>query len=68
LAQQGRLALLELVEEELLLGMPQIPRSPEQAVGPQKNSGVSVTQEQQAEPMQQPFAGLADLMKKQELT
>jgi len=68
LSEHGRLALLELVEEELLLGMPQIPRSPEQTVGPQTNSGVSVTQEQHAEPVQQPFAGLADLMKKQEIT
>jgi uncharacterized protein len=64
LAENGRLALLELVEEELLLGMPQVPRKPEQAAESSVTGADLVTSEHQAEPKQQPFAGLAEQLKK----
>jgi len=62
--QNGRLAILELVEDELLLGLPQVPRNPdfdasdlpvtviEAPNGAAKDAGV-----------QQPFAGLAEQLK-----
>ncbi len=65
LVEHGRLALLDLVEDELLLGLPQVPRNPEvdeirlQAVDPE--AADPATGET---PVQQPFAGLAEQLKK----
>ena len=67
LAEHGRLALLELVEEELLLGMPQVPRKPDEAGDVDHQGPTLPVSELQAEPMRQPFAGLAEQMKKQAL-
>ena len=67
LAENGRLALLDLVEDELLLGMPQVPKKPEAGasqagIGQQDVPGPAAHQE----PMRQPFAGLAEQLKKYE--
>ena len=63
LADNGRLALADLVEEELLLGMPQVPRSPATKGASQTKTEAGSALKKQGEPTQQPFAGLADLMK-----
>lgn len=55
LAVNGRLALQDLVEDELLLGMPQVPRKPQ--------AGAEM-QTAEAQEARQPFAGLADQLKK----
>jgi len=67
LVEHGHLALLDLVEDELLLGVPQVPRNPEatgtdpttgQAGGPQ-----AATAE---EPTRRPFETLASLLAKRD--
>jgi uncharacterized metal-binding protein YceD (DUF177 family) len=66
LAEHGRLALQDLVEDELLLGVPQVPRNPAIAevrltlTDPQAEE----REEQGAPPARKPFAGLAEQMKK----
>lgn len=61
LVQHGRLALLDLVEDELLLAMPQVPRNPRLDAAQYQ---VSISEEQAAaagkEPVRQPFASLAE--------
>ena len=65
LVENHRLALLELVEDELLLGVPQVPRNPRLGeIQPQsrleiESQAVTVDAE-----MRQPFAGLAEQLKK----
>jgi len=66
LMQHGRLALLDLVEDELLLGLPQVPRNPEFDA-----SRLAVADQDALTPggadseasLQQPFAGLAEQLK-----
>jgi uncharacterized protein len=64
MTQHGRLAMLELVEDELLLGLPQVPRNPDFDA-----SRLAVTDQDAPEgtaseaSAQQPFAGLAEQLK-----
>jgi len=65
LVENGKLAMLDLVEDELLLGLPQVPKNPEiDAV--QWNAGDidSGHSGDSDNPVHQPFAGLAAQLKK----
>jgi len=65
LVEHGRLALLDLVEDELLLGVPQVPRDPGvKAVDLSTDGGHGAGAAQEAEPLQRPFEGLAGLLRK----
>ena len=69
LVEQGRLALLELVEDELLLGVPQVPRDPsveEVDLSTEPGPARSAEASRAAEPTQRPFEGLAGLLRKRE--
>ena len=67
LVEHGRLALLDLVEDELLLGVPQVPRDPAvKAVDLSTDSGHGAGAPQEAEPLQRPFEGLAGLLRKRD--
>jgi len=61
LVQHGRLALLDLVEDELILAMPQVPRNPHLDASHYlvSNSEEQVARARQ-ETFRQPFAGLAE--------
>jgi len=64
LAEHGRISFLVMVEDELLLALPQVPRNPElppldAEPGDAEPVGMSPGQQ----PRQQPFAGLADQLK-----
>lgn len=64
LVENHRLSLLELVEDELLLGVPQIPRNPAVKEVEMSTDGEVRTRSVKGdEPLQRPFAGLADLIK-----
>ena len=65
LVEHGQLAMLDLVEDELLLAVPQVPRDP--AVGEvdlSTDGNATAPAESQAEPTRRPFQGLAGLLKK----
>jgi len=65
LVEHGQLAMLDLVEDELLLGVPQIPRAPgvpERDISTDRDSERVV--EEADEPTRRPFEGLAGLLKK----
>jgi uncharacterized protein len=65
LADHGRIALVDLVEEELLLAVPQVPRNPE--VGEVLISTDGATEAESPpieEDVQRPFEGLAELLEK----
>ena len=67
LAEQGRLALLDLVEDELLLALPQVPRKPEAEPGAAQRSDyqeVAGGGSDGEERTHRPFEGLADLLGK----
>jgi len=65
LVEEGRLALLDLVEDELLLAVPQVPRDPAvKAVDLSTDGVVSNSGAEAAEPTRRPFEGLADLLGK----
>ena len=65
LVEQGRLALLDLVEDELLLGVPQVPRDPAvKEVDLSTDEAGSAEATEAAEPTQRPFEGLAGLLRK----
>jgi uncharacterized protein len=71
LAEQGRLALLDLVEDELLLALPQVPRKPEPGAAQRADDRESVGGEELAggegggeERTHRPFEHLADLLGK----
>lgn len=72
LAEHGRLALLDLVEDELLLAVPQVPRNPElRAVRHSTDAGALVDDEggdeergDEAERTHRPFEDLAELLGK----
>ena len=59
LAPEGRIALRDLLEEELLLSVPIVPRHGD----PRECDGLEV-EEDEAEEMQRPFAGLGELLKR----
>ena len=68
LVEEKRLAFVELVEEELLLAVPQVPRNPELSFddGANELSADVTVEESSAEEKEQthrPFGGLAGLMK-----
>ena len=64
-AAHRRLALLDLVEEELLLAVPQVPRSPDtQPVDWLAGEDGEILPPQSGENVRQPFADLAEKMKK----
>lgn len=67
LVEDRRLALASLVEEELLLAVPQVPRKPG-AAKPELPADVSLEDaaEHETERTHRPFAGLAGLMKDQD--
>jgi uncharacterized protein len=63
--EHGRLALVNLVEDELLLGVPQIPRNPAVAEIKLSTDGEQTpASEIPDERLQRPFADLANLLKK----
>lgn len=66
LVESGRLALVDLVEDELLLGLPQVPRNPAVAeIGPEAGAAdESAAPEDEREPTHRPFADLAGLLRK----
>ncbi|HKJ18139.1 MAG TPA: YceD family protein [Xanthomonadales bacterium] len=59
LVDEGRFAVADLVEDELLLAVPQIPRNPEL----NSEAGYVVSEESGEENIQRPFESLAELMK-----
>lgn len=63
LVEHGRLALAELVEDELLLALPEVPRNPEVAEVWVSTAGTEV-EETEDERRHRPFEGLAELMGK----
>jgi uncharacterized protein len=65
LVEQGRMALLEVVEDELLLAVPQVPRDPAVAEVDLSTDGAAAPAESKAEPTRRPFEGLASLLKKE---
>jgi uncharacterized protein len=68
LAEHGKVTFLAMVEDELLLALPQVPRRPdlpEPGIEPDENGLMSSSAKLAAdqEVRQQPFAGLADQLK-----
>jgi uncharacterized protein len=64
LVEHRRLAIQDIVEEELLLAIPQVPRNPEVGEIELSTDGkVRVPSEAEKEQTHRPFAGLAGLMK-----
>jgi uncharacterized protein len=64
LVENGRLALLEAVEDELLLGIPQVPVNPAvKEIELSTDDGARPAFVQKKELFQRPFAGLADMLK-----
>ena len=62
--ENGRLALLDLVEDELLLGIPAVPRNPEtEEVEVSTDDGHQTPSVTEEEDTHRPFEGLASLMK-----
>jgi uncharacterized protein len=63
--ETGKLALLELVEDELLLALPQIPRNPAvDDIELSTDGEVRPLSDDKEEPRQRPFAGLAGMLEK----
>jgi uncharacterized protein len=64
MTQHGRLAMLDLVEDELLLGLPQVPKNPDFDAKRLAVTGLDEPQDTTSEAsVQQPFAGLAERLK-----
>lgn len=64
LVEDRRLALLELVEEELLLAIPQVPRSPNAGkLDLPDDVSMEISSGEEREQTQRPFEGLAGLIK-----
>ena len=64
LVEEKRLALKDLVEEELLLAVPQVPRSPDAGeLELPGDASLEASPETEQERTHKPFAGLAGLMK-----
>jgi uncharacterized protein len=65
LADHGRIALVDLVEEELLLAVPQVPRNPEVGEVLISTDGATGAESPPIEKdVQRPFEGLAELLEK----
>ena len=67
LVENRRLALADLVEEELLLAVPQVPKRPDasgESESSPEDAAVAAASEEESEPTHRPFSGLAGLMKK----
>jgi uncharacterized protein len=65
--ENGRLAIASLVEDELLLALPQIPRKPGLQNVEYSTGGLSCeTENPQAGEMKNPFAALRDILKQDE--
>ena len=63
LVEERRLALADLVEEELLLAVPQVPRSPHsEEIELSTDGAVEASSGENEEPTHRPFEGLAGLM------
>jgi uncharacterized protein len=65
LVEEGRMALLDVVEDELLLAVPEVPKNPavgEVEVSTDKAPGAA--RGDRVEPTHRPFEGLAELLKK----
>ena len=61
LVENHRLALQDLVEDELLLSLPQVPRNPRvAAIGPGSEAEQAASPAGSQYPLRQPFAGLAE--------
>ena len=64
LVEEKRLALRDLVEEELLLAVPQVPRSPDAGeLELPGDASMEASPEMEKEQTHRPFAGLAGLIK-----
>ncbi len=68
LAEHGKVSFLAMVEDELILALPQVPRNPDLPELDEKTNEYTVASEslaaeQERLPRQQPFAGLADQLK-----
>lgn len=64
LVENRRMALLDIVEEELLLAVPRVPRSPGSTPVELSTDGKAIgSAVENNEPSHKPFAGLAGLMK-----
>jgi len=64
LVEHRRLALQDIVEEELLLAIPQVPKNPEiEVIELSTDGAVRISSEPEKEQSHRPFAGLAGLMK-----
>jgi len=64
LVEHRRMALLDIVEEELLLAVPQVPRSPDSAeVAVSTDGTTGIVPGAEKAQSHKPFAGLAGLMK-----
>ena len=62
--EHGRLALLDLVEDELLLGIPEVPKNPEtDEIELSTDDGIQLASPAEDEETRRPFEGLAGLMK-----
>lgn len=67
LMESGKLALLELVEDELLLAFPQIPKNPAvDEIELSTDGEVRPPSDYEENRLQRPFAGLAGMLKKAE--
>jgi len=65
LTENGRLAIASLVEDELLLGLPQIPRKPGlKKVEYSTGGSVQKSADPQRENMKKPFAALQDMLQR----
>ena len=65
LADHGRIALVTMVEDELLLAVPQVPRNPEVGEVLVSTGGASEAEDPPVkEDLQRPFEGLAELLEK----
>lgn len=63
--ETGKLALLELVEEELLLALPRIPKNPAvKVIELSTDDDVRPRSDEKEERLQRPFAGLAGMLEK----
>jgi uncharacterized protein len=63
--ERGKLALLELVEDELLLALPQIPKNPAvDEIELSTDGEVRPPSDDKEEHLQRPFAGLAGMLEK----
>lgn len=68
LAEHGKVSFQAMVEDELILALPQVPRNPDlpeldTQAGNYTLTGDSTVAENEQQPRQQPFAGLADQLK-----